>query len=300
MPGYFLTGASGFVGRAVLDLLAAQDSPVTVLARQPERLQRDHPAPPGWTYLAGDLCDPDGYASKIPPASTVIHLASVTGKAPSARYRQVIVDGTRALLAGCAAADARRFVFVSSIAAGFPDQRYYPYARAKAEAERLVQASALDWVIARPTMVFGPGSPVLTGLATLAGGPVVLVPGAGDVPVQPIDRGDLARVLLALANDGERQQTIEIGGPDRVTMRQLLLDIRAAIRGSRDGPVIRLPLGIMRHVLGLLEPLLLPVLPLTAGQLASFANPTTAAPGGPVEALGPYRSLGDMLHDLTP
>jgi hypothetical protein len=83
-------------------------------------------------------------------------------------------------------------------------------------------------------------------------------------------------------------------------MRELLLGIRGALRGRRDGPVVRLPLAAMRHALGAAEPLLLPVLPLTAGQLASFANPSDARPTQRLRELGPFRTLRNMLDDLTP
>ena len=85
----------------------------------------------------------------------MVHLAAVTGRAAPADYRRVNVDGTRALLRACTAAKVRRFVHMSTIAAAYAEQRYYPYAKSKSEAEALVRDSGMDFSIIRPTLVLG-------------------------------------------------------------------------------------------------------------------------------------------------
>ena len=271
MAPMFLTGASGFVGRSLLRHLGETETEVTVLTRSPDALQRAVPRAEGWQYLAGDITQPSTYAKTLASADTVLHLAAVTGKAPSRDYARVIHEGTRRLVSACENSGVSRFIFVSTIAAGFPDRRYYPYADAKAQAEEVVRNSRLHWLIVRPTMVFGEGSPVLKVLAALADAPVGLIPGTGSGMAQPIDRDDLAQILSHLAGEAPGREVIEVGGPDRLTFLDLMRRIRIELRG-RPGPMVHLPLELMRRVLAALEPALLPVLPLTAGQLAPFAN----------------------------
>ena len=267
----FLTGASGFVGRGLLRHLGETRTDVTVLTRSPDALQRAVPRAEGWQYFAGDITRPSTYVGALAGADTVLHLAALTGKAPARDYAQVIHEGTRWLVSACENSEVSRFIFVSTVAAGFRDRRYYPYANAKAQAEEVVRHSRLNWLIVRPTMVFGEGSPVLKGLAVLADAPVGLIPGGGSAMVQPIDRDDLARILSHLASEAPGREIIEVGGPDRLTFLDLMRRIRIELRG-RPGPMVHLPLELMRRVLAALEPALLPVLPLTAGQLAPFAN----------------------------
>lgn len=276
MKSLFLTGASGFVGRGLLSRLPA-GARVTILTRNPDALSAVHPPEPGWQYLKGDITQADTYNEALTDDTTVLHLAATTGKAPASEYFRVIDGGTRHLLRECKRRGVPRLVFVSTIAAGFSDQRHYPYAQAKATAEQAVRESSLDWLIARPTMVLGPNSPAMSGLATLAGAPVTLVPGRGEVVVQPIARDDMATILLALAETHLGRETVDLGGPDRVSMIDLLRQIRFRLRGSL-GPVFHLPLGAMRQTLSWLEPAMLKLLPLTAGQLASFANDGVARP----------------------
>ena len=127
-------------------------------------------------------------------------------------------------------------------------------------------------------MIFGRGSPVLQGLVRLSVGPIIISFGPGTQAVQPIAVEDLVRVLVSLIQDPPAvHETIEAGGKDVLPLIDLLRKIRTVVAPAR-GParVLELPLKPIRGILAFLEPLLLPVLPLTAGQLATFANPGAA------------------------
>ena len=65
---------------------------------------------------------------------------------------------------------------------------------------------------------------------------------------------------------------VDVGGSRVVTIEELILALRAAQGISGAARVVHLPLGLIRFTLAAVERLLLPVLPLTAGQLATFAN----------------------------
>lgn len=266
----FLTGASGFVGQRVLRCLAqAGHSDVRVLTRDVGRVA----LPSGWRAIRGSLEAPERWSAELVGCETVMHLASPTGKISKGEYTRTIVLGTRRLLDHATRGGVERFLFVSSCAAGFTARRYYHYAQAKRAAEELVRASALETLIVRPTMVFGRGSQVLAGLRTLAMLPKPVLFGTGQNIVQPIAVEDLA-VLLVAALDVRSWNgaTITAAGPEPVTLEALMLRIRAASGGPESRGALHLPLAPVREVLGLLEQLLLPVLPLTAGQLATFAN----------------------------
>jgi nucleoside-diphosphate-sugar epimerase len=291
----FLTGASGFVGQRVLRCLAdAGHSDVRVLTRDVGRVA----LPSGWRAIRGSLEAPERWATELAGCETVMHLASPTGKISKGEYTKTIVEGTRRLLDHATSAGVERFLFVSSCAAGFTARRYYHYAEAKRAAEESVRASALETLIVRPTMVFGRGSQVLAGLRTLAMLPKPVLFGSGQHVVQPIAVEDLA-VLLVAALDVRswNAATITAAGPEPVTLEALMLRIRAAVSGApAAGRVMHLPLAPVRELLGLLEPLLLPVLPLTAGQLATFANDGHGEPHPMLAQLpAPRMDIAQML-----
>jgi len=289
----FVTGATGFIGRR---LLAALDrrrfSGVTCLVRAPGALA-------GERVVVGRLEDPASYAGALGPATTVVHLAALTGKAAPERYVAVNVDGTARLVTACRQAGVRRFAYVSTIAVTYQDTRRYPYARSKAAAEAIVRASDLDSLIVRPTIVLGMGSPASASFRRLAQPWLTLVPGHGRTRIQPIDVDDLARMLAALLAEGRfAGETLELGGPEVVTVGGFLR--RLSARGGRRPPALHLPLAPVVAVLGRLERFLLPVLPVTAGQLSVFAQDGTAAPHPALARWAPsMKRVGEMVGVAT-
>lgn len=270
----FVTGASGFVGQRVLARASERFARVIALSRGALA-----EAPSGVERVRGDLLDaaPAAWEAALAGCDAVLHLAATTGKASPAEVERGVVVATQRLLAAAQRAGVRHFVFVSTIAVRFPDQRHYPYAHAKAAAERAVGASGLPATIVRPAIVAGPGSPVLAGFATLARAPVTPSFGSGQTRVAPIHVEDLAEALVEIAAGEPSAEPIELGGPESFTLDALFARLRAA-EGGGAPRLVHLPLAPVRELLAALEPVLRPLLPLTAGQLATFANDGLPAP----------------------
>ena len=269
----FVTGASGFVGRRVLALAGQHFSRVIAVARA-ELAE----LPAGVELVREDLLSSaTPWERALAGCDAVIHLAATTGKATPAEYERGIVETSARVAAAAQRAGVRHFVYVSSIAVRFNDQAHYPYAHSKASAERAVRASGVPATIVRPTIVAGPGSPVMQGFATLALAPVTPVFGDGQKRVAPIHVDDLAEMLVEIAASAPATEPIELGGPEAFTIDALLSGIRAA-RGRGAARLLHLPFAPIRSLLAALEPALRPVLPLTAGQLATFANEGLPAP----------------------
>jgi NADH dehydrogenase len=271
----FLTGASGFLGSRLLSRLSGSgDKRIVCLGRR-----RAAGRPPGNVeFIQGDLLDRDSYASAMLGCDTVLHLAAATGKQTPAEYFRVNRDGTEALALEARRAGVQRFLHVSTIAVKFRDKSQYYYAQSKQQAEAIVVQSGLRWTIVRPTIILGRNSPSLEALSRLATLPVVLVFGDGRTLVQPVFVEDVAACLVAMLEsellDG---RTIEVGGPEVLSLEDLLLRIRRA-RGAGRAPIIHLPVRPIAACLGWVEPFLRPLLPFTAGQLASYTNAGTITP----------------------
>ena len=262
----FLTGSSGFLGRHLLQELVDAHYHVICLGRTrpPDRSALVD-------FVEGDLLDFPAYRKALAGCEAVVHLAAATGKRSPAEYFRVNRDGTETLVNEARRAGVARFCHVSTIAAKFSDISHYHYAQSKLQAEAIVASSGLRLTIVRPTMIFGPGAPVLEGLKKLSALPLVPLFGSGRALVQPISVDDLARALLAIVRAGSMEGIVEIGGPEIVRMDELLFRIRRNL-GIANQRVLRLPTVATSACLAALEPLFRPWMPVTAGQLASFTN----------------------------
>lgn len=185
-----LTGATGFLGGATLDLLLTAGHRVQALTRRPQPLRG------GVEWIDGSLDRPNRLAALVTGTDAVLHIAGVVSGTP-AEFTQGNVEGTRHLLAAAATAGVRRFVHISSLAAREPGLS--AYGRSKADAEALVLASDRDWTVVRPPGIYGPGDTELRDLFKAAGLGVVPVPPAGRASWIYVT--DLARLLVALIGE---------------------------------------------------------------------------------------------------
>lgn len=295
-----MTGATGIVGRALLQRLAGdkrsagRNMPgVTVLSRNvsafPEAAIR---------AVHGRISQPEEWLRELEGCSEFVHMAALTGKARAADFERVNVEGTRSVLDACKRAGVRRFLFVSSIAATYPEHDAYPYGRSKLEAEALVRASGLDWAIVRPTIVMSRRAKIWHSLESLASLPLVPLFGGGQVRIQPIHADDLALALEAWLQDPTLDRgEYDLGGPEVLTFREFLGRIQRRKRGSAR--FLPLPGKGAIAVLCPLEKFALPLLPMSAGQLYSFVYDSTARPNELQQRFSAsMRNVDAMLDDL--
>jgi nucleoside-diphosphate-sugar epimerase len=184
-----ITGGTGFVGSHLIDAALAAGHRVKALTRraQPER--------DGVDWVLGDLGTRDALEWLVDDAEAIIHVAGTISASTAAAFEKGNVAGTLAMLAAATAGGVQRFVHVSSLAAREP--KLSLYGASKHKAEELVHSSGLDWVIARPPAVYGPGDKETLELFRMAKLGLMLMPPKGRVSVIHVD--DLARLLIALA-----------------------------------------------------------------------------------------------------
>lgn len=291
MARVFLTGAAGFLGRRVAAELRARGHHVTTLQR---RANHDPDT------VVGDLTTPADWGPHLAGHDVIVHLAAVTGKAPKLEYARVNVGGTRALIEAAHHAQVPRLLFCSSIAATFPNLESYPYAESKVAAEALVRQSGLRTTIVRPTIIAGPGSPVVSKFAELAALPVIPLFGDGTVRVQPILAEDLA-AFIADCIDADRfdGEILELGGRDVLTIREMLGRLHDQQRPAA-GRFLSVPMGLMLPALGLLESLAGPNVPMTVGQLSTFRFDGVARPNSLWDARRDQLASLDTVLALAP
>lgn len=194
-----VTGATGFVGQAVMDHALAYGHRVRALARRPQAARE------GVAWIAGDLADGAALSALCEGADAVLHIAGAVNVPTREAFAAANITGTQAVVDAAMTVGINRFVHVSSLAAREPTLSNYGWS--KAGAEDVVRGSALDWTIVRPPAIYGPRDADMFELFRMAARGLMLLPPPGRTSI--IHVGDLARLLVALAGGGAHQAVIE-------------------------------------------------------------------------------------------
>ncbi len=188
-----VTGATGFVGQAVVDAAQRIGYDVRALTRRAQDMRA------GVEWVHGDLADERALLRLMSGASVVIHIAGVVSSPDPAGFEAGNVRGTLNVVNAAFAAGLGRMVHVSSLSAREPGLSQY--GASKRKGERIVAASSLDWTIVRPPAVFGPRDTEMFELFRMAQRGIVPLPPAGRTSL--IHVSDLADLLLALIPSSE-------------------------------------------------------------------------------------------------
>jgi NADH dehydrogenase len=238
-----VTGGSGFVGGHVVHALRADDRDVRCLIRDRRRGERLEAW--GCELAEGDVTRPESLRAAADGCDTVVHLVAIRQGRPEA-FLQVMVEGTRNLIAAAREAGVRRFVLMSALGTSAETKDLVPYYGAKWEMEQEVKSAGIPYVVFRPSFIFGKDGGILPTFSKLARiAPVTPIVGSGTQRIQPIWADDVAAyfakaVDLEAATDG----TFELGGPDAVTWNEFWERLKR-IRGNRR-PSVHVPIGLMK------------------------------------------------------
>jgi nucleoside-diphosphate-sugar epimerase len=256
-----VTGASGFVGRAVVAALAADGDEVRAAVRHaPVVPLLDGVA----VALHGDLTEPVDWAPLLAGIDTVVHLAGIAHAGPGIaeeRYDKVNHRATAALANAACAAGVARFVFASSIRAqtapaadhvvteGDEPRPTDPYGRSKLAAERAVERSGVPFTILRPVLVYGPGAKGnLRALMRLAALPLPLPFGALTARRSLLSLVNLAAAISFVLRHGAcAGETYVVADPAPVTIAEIVAALRHGM-GKNPG-LVAVPPALLRLAL---------------------------------------------------
>jgi UDP-glucose 4-epimerase len=259
-----LTGATGFIGRHLLQDLPKRGHRLRVLLRRPTSMPTDCAS-----AVIGDIARPRNMAAALEGVDAVIHSAGFThgmSGIPEDDYRSLNAEATIGLARAARRAGAKRFVFLSSIRAQCgstldtvltEDSEPRPtdaYGRSKLAAERGLAEVDLDWVSLRLALVYGPGvKGNLAQLMRFARWPLPL----------PLSSLNARRSLLALDNLAAAIETV-LTVPGAL-QRPLIVADREALTTAQMVAAMRRGLGRRPNVFPL-SPRVLKILLRAAGK----------------------------------
>lgn len=245
MQRIFVTGATGFVGHAVVRALLAHGFLVRCLVRPgSEALLKGFES---IDRVPGDVLEPDGLSPSVEGCAAVIHLVGIIReqRASGVTFDRLHTQATANMLGVAREAGVKRYIQMSAV--GTRSGAVSRYHRTKWQAEEVVRASALDWTIIRPSLIFGPGDEFISVLARMIRRlPAVPVLGDGQYQVQPVGVEQVAEGFArALRLPLTVAQTYEVAGPEAYRFVDLLDKIGSALGRPRVRKV-HVPLGLIK------------------------------------------------------
>ncbi|MFM9994688.1 MAG: NAD(P)H-binding protein [Phycisphaerales bacterium] len=296
-----LTGATGFLGRAIARELLSRGHTVRALVRDRGKTRGALPSDAGdrLKVVEGDLFHADALRELLHGSDACIHAVGLLRESGNGQtFQRVHADVTRVLLAACRTYSVTRLVHISAL--GVHDEVRTAYQKTKWEAEQTVRRSGLDWTILRPSLIHGVDGEfirVAAGWARGSHSPWIFMPyftrgelSTHEVPlaainritprVQPVAVEDVARAAAESLDRSEAVgETYNLAGPDVFTWPDLLRTLRDALPGGNEDieprPVPSEPAAAFAFVAGKLG--FGSLLPFDAGMAVMGATDSTAS-----------------------
>jgi|SRR5581483_5582523 NADH dehydrogenase len=279
-----VTGATGQIGRALVERLTREGQAVRVLlpARGGKPIRARLPAEV--SIVAGSIHDAECLHQAMIGVHTIFHLASAQWWGRRRDLERIDLQGTRSLITAARSARIGRLVIISHL--GAAPSSAFTLMRIKGQVEEITRASGLAYTIFRSGIVFGPEDSFVNGIARLlrANPFMYLQPGQGEGLLHPIYINDLIEVLIAsMENLNTVDQTLEIGGPEYVTYNEMVRTVMRVTDAQRM--LVSVPPYVLRSLTSLMNRFV-PRWPMTPQWLDILASNRTAPLGNMFDLFG--------------
>jgi uncharacterized protein YbjT (DUF2867 family) len=267
-----VTGATGFVGHYVVKSLLEAGHHVSVLVR-PRSVDKL-----GLLYnyvhlIKSDHFDVNSLRSSLKNMDAVVNLIAIIKETPEQdiTFEKVHIESITRLSEAMKLSGVKRLVHVS---ANGIKENGTGYQQTKYQQEQIIKAAGLDYTFIRPSLIFGESHGRMSFTGELAG-PLKLAPvfplfGNGQYLLQPVHVENVADFVAKVVGDKQTiGETYEMGGPEKLTYKQILKSIAGAL-GKPNLPLIPVPLPLVK--LGVTIGSSIATLPITPDQLTMLVE----------------------------
>lgn len=269
-------GGSGFIGRYVVQRLAARGHIVRVVGRNTERVKNlmTTGAVGQVVALYGNFSNPATITRATEGANLIINLVGILAERKAGDFQRIQAEGPGLIAHGAAQTGAARLVQISAIGADPGSASLY--GRTKAAGEQAAREAFAGAVIMRPSLVFGEEDKFFNRFGAMAMYSPVMPVISGNSRFQPVYVGDVADAIVAgLEREDAVGRTYELGGPRIYSFRELLAYILHETRRHRA--LVDIPPGLARLQARIAE--LAPGKPFTRDQLTMLQRDNVVANG---------------------
>ncbi len=223
-----MTGATGFIGGALARALLREGHELVCAVRDPARLQLGEGR---WQALQVDLAsEPPGHwwRPHLAGVDAVVNAVGIIRESPGQTFDALHARAPIELFMAAAAEGVKAVVQVSAL--GADEEAESRYHLSKKCADDMLRALPVAGAVVQPSVVYGPGASSAPMFHMMCAAPVLALPRAGAMPMQPVHVDDVvAGILAVLEAPPKPVSTIAFVGPRRLTMALYLRQLRAAL-----------------------------------------------------------------------
>lgn len=253
-----LTGASGFIGKHLAQVLSAAGHEVVAATRHAASTMAGVSRTVAADFTK-DFSEAD-WLPRLHGVDVVINAVGIIREQGAQTFDAIHDRAPRALFAACAQAGVQRVIQISALGADAQAQSRYHLS--KKVADDFLASLPIASVIIQPSLVYGPGGTSAQLFNMMASLPLIPLPGSGRQQIQPVHIGDLVDAVFAvLARGLPRGTRVVVAGPQAMSLREFLARLREAMHLGRahflpvPDPLMRLGAVMGRHLPGaLLDP----------------------------------------------
>ncbi|HET6828765.1 MAG TPA: SDR family oxidoreductase [Ramlibacter sp.] len=234
-----ITGATGFIGRAVAHALRARGHAVVAVSRHARgegTLQADFAQVPqsGW------------WLPHLRSVDVVVNAVGILREQGGQTFQALHADAPAQLFHACKEAGVPLVVQISALGADAQAQSRYHLS--KKAADDVLRSLPVHSVIVQPSVVYAPGGTSAALFNRMAAAPLLPLPQGGRMQVQPVHLDDVVQALVALVEAGPAAPggTLVFSGPKPLSLRDYLAALRKALGFSGALRVMPMPEALFR------------------------------------------------------
>jgi uncharacterized protein YbjT (DUF2867 family) len=278
MPAVTVFGGSGFLGRHIVERLAASGADVRTAVRRPQHVGIPEEVAPGRIIaMRADVRDEESVAKAVVGASAVVNAVSAYVEKRGVTFSAVHEEGALKVARQATRYGVGTLVHISGIGADPASASHY--IRARGRGELTVKEAFPMATILRPSAMFGPAEGIFGTFAAVArSSPFFPMIGDGRTELQPVHVRDVAMATArALEKPHARGRAFELGGPRIYTLKECVELVLHQLGLQRV--CVPIPFAVAELLAALLERL--PNPPLTVGMIDLLRRDNVVSPTAP-------------------